>query len=86
MTDATETMTRWSLVVSSQTDRRLRALLGERGARKGAISRYVQEAVERRLFEDTVKTVQERNTRYPEAEIMAAIDEAVTETRAAPRS
>ncbi len=79
-------MTRWSLIVSDGTDRRLRAFLGKQGAKKGGMSRFVEEAVECLLrFEETVSAVQERNTRYGEAEIMADIDEAVKAVRAAPR-
>lgn len=79
-------MTRWSLTVSDQTDQRLRAFLGQQGAKKGSISRFVEEAVERLLqFEETVNRVQERNTRFSEVEITADIDEAVKAVRAAPR-
>jgi hypothetical protein len=79
-------MTRWSLIVSEQTDQRLRAFLGQKGAKKGGISRFVEEAVERLLrFEEAVSLIQERNLRYPESEIMADIDEAMKATRATPR-
>ncbi len=79
-------MTRWSLTVSDQTDQRLRAFLGQQGAKKGSLSRFVEEAVERLLrFEETVSRVQERNTRYSEAEITADINEAVKAIRAASR-
>ena len=50
-------MTRWTLVVSEETDARLRAFLGNRGAKKGGLSQYVEQAVNRSLFEDTVKRV-----------------------------
>ena len=79
-------MTRWSLVVSDQTDQRLRMFLGQRGAKKGSISRFVEEAVARLLrFEETADRVQERNLRYPESAIIADIDEAIKATRATPR-
>jgi predicted CopG family antitoxin len=80
-------MVRWSLTVSSETDRRLRAFLGQKGAKKGSLSEYVEEAVKQRLgFEETVNLVQERNLRYSEEEIEEAISEAIRETRAASRS
>jgi len=79
-------MTRWSLIVSDQTDQRLRLFLGQRGAKKGSISRFVEEAVARLLrFEETVSHVQKRNLRYPESEIMADIAKAVKAARAKPR-
>ena len=75
-------MTRWSLIVSDETDQRLRAFLGQLGAKKGSLSRYVEEAVAQRLrFEETVAHVQERNLGYTAQEIDDAIDEAIRETR-----
>jgi hypothetical protein len=80
-------MTRWSLVVSDDTDQRLRAFLGQMGAKKGSISRFVEEAVAKLLhFEETVRRVQTRNLSYPETEVMADIDAAVKAVRATPRS
>jgi len=40
---------RWSLKVSRETDRALRAYLGRSGGRKGDLSKFVQEAVRDRL-------------------------------------
>lgn len=81
-----EIMTRWSLIVSDQTDQRLRAFLGQQGAKKGDLSRFVEQAVERLLrFEETVKQAQDRNAVFTQAEIMADIDEAVKAVRATPR-
>ncbi|MEG3440090.1 ribbon-helix-helix domain-containing protein [Pannus brasiliensis CCIBt3594] len=75
-------MVLWSLTVSSETDRRLRDLLGQ----DGDLSRYVEEAVKQKLnFEETVSSVQERNTRYPEEEIEESIQEAIRETRVTSR-
>ena len=44
-----EDSVRWSLKVSRETDEALRAYLGRTGARKGDLSRFVQEAVRERL-------------------------------------
>jgi hypothetical protein len=79
-------MTRWSLIVSDDTDQRLRAFLGQQGAKKGALSRFVEEAVAQRLrFEETVNRVQERNLQHTEDEMVGDIDEAIKETRKAHR-
>ena len=76
-------MTRWSLVVSDDTDQRLRNFLGAKGAKKGCLSRFVEEAVAQRLrFEETVDQVQERNSIYPEAEISSDIEAAINAVRA----
>jgi hypothetical protein len=80
-------MVRWSLTVSVETDQRLRAFLGQKGAKKGSLSQYVEEAVKQRLsFEETVDSIQERNLSYSEAEIEESIHEAIRETRAKSRS
>ena len=79
-------MTRWTLVVSDATDARLRAFLGSRGAKKGDLSRYVEQAVNRSLFEDTIEAVQERNLRYDPDTITRDVEEAVREVRRAPGS
>jgi hypothetical protein len=80
-------MVRWSLTVSAETDQRLRAFLGQKGAKKGSLSQYVEEAVKQRLsFEETVDSIQERNLSYSEAEIEESIHEAIRETRAKSRS
>jgi hypothetical protein len=69
---------RWSIVVPEETDRALRAFLAQRGTKKGDISRFVEEAVQARLFELTVESVQERNRPHDQNEILEAIEDALT--------
>lgn len=77
-------MSRWSLIVSDDTDQRLRAFLGSQGAKKGSLSRFVEEAVMQRLqFEETVETIQQRNIQFEEAHMMQDINEAISNTRKA---
>jgi len=68
---------RWSIVVPEETDRALRSFLAQRGTKKGDISRFVEEAVQSRLFDLTVESVKERNRLHNPSEILAAIDEAL---------
>jgi len=70
-------MERWSIKVSEETDRSLRTYLAQHGLKKGAISRFVEEAVEERLFRLTVEEVQARNTDVPDDEIEELVDDAV---------
>ena len=70
-------MVHWSLNESA---------LGQKGAKKGSLSQYVEEAAQRASFEETVDSVQERNLRYSEEEIEESINEAIRETRATSRS
>jgi hypothetical protein len=68
---------RWSIVVPEETDRALRSFLARRGTKKGDISRFVEEAVQSRLFELTVDSVKERNQSHNQNEILEAINEAL---------
>ena len=68
---------RWSIVVPEETDRALRSFLARRGTKKGDISRFVEEAVQARLFELTVEGVKERNQEHDQNEILKAIEDAL---------
>lgn len=76
-------MTRWSVVVSDETDKALRVFLAEQGGgKKGELSTFIEDAVRTRLFELTVRQVKQQNSKVPPEEIMNAIDEAVQDVRA----
>lgn len=62
-------LARWSLKVSRDTDIALRTLLATRGGRKGDLSRFVEEAVNREVLRETVRDVQARNVEADSAEI-----------------
>ena len=68
---------RWSIVVPEETDRALRSFLAQRGTKKGDISRFVEDAVQSRLFELTAQSVKERNRLHDQNDILEAIDEAL---------
>lgn len=68
---------RWSVVVPEATDRALRTYLASQGGKKGDISRFIDEAVQARLFELTVEKVKKRNRAHSQKEILEAIEEAV---------
>lgn len=75
-------MIRWSLSITEETDRALRMYLARVGGRKGDLSRFVDEAVRRRIFDLTVDQVKERNARYDQREILDVIDEELNAARA----
>ena len=54
-------LARWSLKISRETDVALRTLLATRGSRKGDLSRFVEEAVNREVLRETIRQVQARN-------------------------
>ena len=50
-------MTRWNLSISEQTDRTVRTFLVRTGGKKGDLSRFVDEAVRRRVLDLTVRQI-----------------------------
>ena len=48
-------MTRWNLVIPEKTDRAVRTYLARTGGKKGDLSRFVDEAVRRRVLDLTVR-------------------------------
>jgi len=73
--------TRWTIKVSQEIDRSLRIYLAEHGGRKGDLSRFVEEAVEERLYRLMLDDVQERNADLGEADAAALVDEALRWSR-----
>jgi len=74
-------ITRLTIVWSKDTDLALRSYLGAQGLKKGALSKFVEDAVKWRLFDRTVNRAREAFADLPDAEIRSMIDEAVTSIR-----
>ena len=75
-------MTRWNLSIPEETDRAVRTFLARNGGKKGDLSRFVNEAVRRRVMELTVRRVKDRNARYDQEELLDLIDDEVDAARA----
>ncbi len=75
---------RWNLVVSQDTDDALRQLLASRGrARKGDLSRFVEEAVQARILELEAEQAKQQNAAASPEAIEDAVDEALEWARRA---
>ena len=72
---------RWTVKVSNETDRSLRSLLGQRGMKKGDLSKFIERAVQREILTQTAARVKQRNADFPSAKLQALIDEAVAAVR-----
>lgn len=72
---------RWNLTVSKDTDRTIRKFLDVKGARRGELSRFVEEAVRAQLFHRSVLDIKSRNAETDPEALQAIIDEAVHEVR-----
>jgi hypothetical protein len=73
---------RWNIKVSKKTDLTLRTYLGAQGAKKGDLSKFIEEAVRWHVFHRTVQDIRERNADTDPDELQRMIDEAVSEVRA----
>jgi hypothetical protein len=74
--------TRWNLVVPKQIDKDLRKLLANEGrSKKGALSQFVTEAVNKRIFDAALNEAREHNKDVPYEEIEAAVEESLAWAR-----
>jgi len=70
--------TRWNLVVSKEIDRSLRQFLaGEGRSKKGELSRFVEEAVNKYIFDSALNAAHEANAGVDPDELDAAIEESL---------
>jgi len=74
-------LTRLTITWSKDTDLALRSYLGARGFKKGALSKFVEDAVKWRLFDQTVTQVRKAFADVPTRELHSLIEEAVTSVR-----
>ena len=77
-----EEAVRWNIKVSKKTDLTLRTYLGAQGAKKGDLSKFIEEAVRWRVFNLTVQDIWERNADVDPEELQRIIDETVRDVRA----
>lgn len=86
MSDATTT--RWTVSVSRDTDIAVRSFLAQRGMKKGDLSKFIEEAVRWRVFDQTLTDVRSKFADVPTEELEALIDDAVAAVRkdSAPRA
>ena len=77
---------RWSLKVSKDTDLNLRTFLGSQGMKKGDLSKFVEDVVNRRVLQCTVQDIWTRNANADPEEVQRIVDGAVSEVRAERRT
>jgi hypothetical protein len=78
---ASEGMTRWTVMVSKKTDIALRSFLAQRGLKKGDLSKFIEEAVKWRVFDQTLAETREKFADLAPEELQALIDEATASVR-----
>jgi hypothetical protein len=78
----TEPLVRWTVKVTRDTDVSLRSVLAQRGLKKGDLSKFIERAVQKEVFAQTVAAVQARNANVLAEEIEPAIEDALRQVRA----
>lgn len=73
---------RMTVTFSRETDLALRAYLGAQGMRKGDLSKFIEDAVRWRMFDQAVQAVKARNADIGADDLQAAVDEACSAVRA----
>ena len=74
-------LTRLTISWTKETDLELRSYLGGLGMKKGDLSKFIEDAVRWRLFEQTVTAIKDRNAETDPEELMRSIDATVREVR-----
>jgi hypothetical protein len=80
MPESQET-TRLTITWSKETDLTLRSFLGAQGLKKGALSKFIEEAVRWRVFHQTVDAARVRFADIPADQLQKEIDSAVEAVR-----
>ncbi len=74
--------TRWTVSVSKETDVAVRSFLARRGLKKGDLSKFFEEAVKWRVFQQTLAEARRGFADLSPDEGQALVDEALAAARA----
>jgi len=78
----TDSLVRWTVKVSKDTDTSLRSFLAQRGTKKGDLSKFIEQAVQKEVFAQIVADVEARNSAKTDIEIQDVIGDALRQVRA----
>lgn len=79
-------LTRLTISWSKETDLALRSYLGSHGMKKGDLSKFVEDAVRWRLFDQTVAAIKHRNAETDPDELMDLIQQTIRDVRRSRRT
>ena len=77
----TDPLVRWTVKVSKDTDTSLRSFLAQRGTKKGDLSKFIEQAVQKEVFAQIVADVEARNSTKTAIEIQDVIGDALRQVR-----
>lgn len=75
--------TRWTVVVSRDTDIAVRTFLAQRGKKKGDLSKFIEEAVRWRVLDQTVSEARSKFSDLPAEALETLLGDAILATRQA---
>lgn len=75
-------MSQWNLDIPEKTDETVRRYLARSGENQEELSRFVDAAVRRYVFDLTVRQIKDRNASADQQEILDLIDEETDAVRA----
>ncbi len=76
MSAANLNQTRWTVSVSKDTDTALRVFLAQRGLKKGDMSKFIEESVRWRVFDQSITEAQSKFSDMASTDLQSLIDEA----------
>ena len=76
MSAANLNQTRWTVSVSKDTDTALRVFLAQRGLKKGDMSKFIEESVRWRVFDQSITEAQSKFSDMVSTDLQSLIDEA----------
>ena len=78
-----DTITRWTVSVSKDTDISVRSFLAQRGMKKGDLSKFIEDAVKWRVLDQTMAEARAKFSDLAPGELDNLLEEAVAATREA---
>ncbi len=72
---------RWTIVVDKSSDINLRTRLSERGLKKGQLSKFVEDAVNRQLLRETINEIRGGFSDLTPEEAQTLVDGALADVR-----
>ena len=78
---AKSALTRRTITWSKETDMALQDFLGSESSGRGGFSKFIEDAVRWRIFDQTVQTIKRRNESIDPAQLQGIVDNALREVR-----
>ena len=78
---SSNTTTRWTVSVSKETDISVRSFLAQRGMKQGDLSKFIEDSVKWRMFDQTMAEARSKFADLPPEALDSLLEEAVAAAR-----